>query len=115
MSHPDTTNYPILRTTSNADGTPIQAILDLIPGKPFGLQTSISQDDLCICIDDHLGLSNWGGYVVIEPRMNEFKFTGVDRPSYVPPASHVTSYANALTIVNTRGPVGVAWAAPEVI
>jgi len=111
--HLDDTNYPILRTTSKIDGTPIQEILDTIPVKPFGNQNQISQDGLAICIDDHLGLSNWGGYVSTQPRLNAFKFAGGDRPGYVPVNSHNTSRDDAMAIVNAEGAVGVKWSAVQ--
>ncbi len=112
MSHPKDTNYPILRTTSKSDGTPIQTILDSIPGQPFRIQNSISQDGLAIVIDDGLGLSNWGGYIALQSRLNEFKFNGGDKPSYVPNSSHNTSYEEAKTIIKTTGASGTAWSAP---
>lgn len=113
MAHAETTNFPILRTTSNSDGTPIQDVLDSIEGKPFGLQSTVSQDGLCICIDDHLGLSNWGGYVSLIPKLNEFKFNGSDRPSYLPPATHNLSFDDALAIIHTKGESGTAYSAPD--
>ena len=109
MAHAETTNYPILRTTSKVDGTPIQEFLDTIIGKPFGIQTSVSQDGLAICIDDRLGLNNWGAYILSYPTFNDYKFNGADRPSYVSGGSHNTSLENARIIVGTEGPSGTAW------
>lgn len=103
------TNYPILRTTSRVDGTPIQDFLDSMEGRPFGTQRTVSQDGLCICIDDHQGLSNWGRYASRRTKFNDFKFTGQDRPSYLPGGSHQTTYATAKTIVNEVGPLGEAF------
>jgi len=113
MAHTATTNYPILRTTSKTDGTPIQEVLDDIDSQPFGVQEKISQDGLCICIDDQSGLNNWGSYVSLNPKLNEFKFNGGDRPSYLPPASHNLSYADARVIIETTGPSGSAFSAPS--
>jgi len=107
--HPKDTPYPILRTTSKLDGSPIQEMLDTIPGKPFGNQNKISQDGLAICIDDHLGLSNWGSYVSLQPKINEFKFNTADRPIYVPVNAHKLSYEDAETIVDGKGPMGEKW------
>lgn len=109
MAHTATTNYPILRTTSRVDGTPIQEFLDTISGKPFGVQTNVSQDGLAVCIDDHLGLSNWGAYVSSYPDFNDYKFNGGDRPSYLPGGCHNTSHADARTLVSITGASGSAW------
>lgn len=116
MAHPKDTIYPMIRTTSKVDGTGYQEILDLIPGKPFGVQNSVSQDGLCVCIDDGSGQDNWGTFVAQEPRLNELKFILPDAPSYIPNNAHLLSYDEAKAIVKTEGDSGVAWSAPfEVI
>ena len=115
MVHPDDTNYPILRNTARDDGQPIQDFIDTVPGQPFVRQKSISQDRLAICMDDALGLSNWGAYVSQDSRWNQFKFNGGDRPSYLPGGCHSISYTDANTIVTTRGASGSYWAPARVI
>jgi hypothetical protein len=101
VSHPKDTIYPILRTTSSVDGTGYQEILDMIPGKPFGKQDSVSSDGLCVCIDDASGADNWGLYVSQEPRLNELKFILPAAPNYVPNNAHLLLYEGAQAVTET--------------
>jgi hypothetical protein len=107
--HPDDTNYPILRATARDDGEALQDFIDTVFGTPFKVQENVSQDGLAICIDDALGLDNWGSYASTDPRWNQFKFNGVDRPSYLPGNCHRISYAAAKAITKIRGASGSAW------
>jgi len=110
MSH---INHSILRTTSKENGDPINIVLGLYDNKTprnkkFGKQLSFSQDGKAINIDCGCRMI-FSDRVAIEPRLDEYRFTSDDIPSYLTLGCENTSEEDAQTIVGTQGPSGVVW------
>ena len=59
--------------------------------------------------NDNLGLNNWGAYVSMDSRWNEFKFNGADITVYLTIGCHITSAEDARTITKGQGASGVKW------
>ena len=111
-NHPTSTQYHIVRATSNSDAAPIQDSLDQIPGAPFGAQASFSQEGAAIALDAKSHQS-WADFVTLVPKLSEFVFQAGDLPTYLTLGDEDVSHAQALTEVTTTGASGSAWSAPS--
>lgn len=100
--------HHILRTTSNVDATPIQEVLDLIPGQPFGNQNKVSQDGLAIVIDCN-STQAFEVYVALVAKLAEYIFGTGDVPSYLTEGCENISASDASDIVLTLGASGTCW------
>jgi len=108
-----------VRTTSNIDGTPIQEVLDLFDAKRanrmnkqlgFGPHSAASQDGLAIFINRN-SLQTINTMRGVEPRLQEFIFTNLDRPSYIPPNCLNLTILEARQLVRQQGEAGTTWSA----
>ena len=98
-------NNSFLRTTSNLNGDPIEDVLALYDsktsGKKFNKQTRKSANGLIILIDSDCPLT-FSQHVAIEPRLDEFRLTSPDLPSYLPSGCENTTSKDARTLTKTK-------------